>query len=155
MNTTDIQKLKDDLKGECDLVNDTIVRTREDMEQAKRELATLEAGLPKLLAQFHLGKITKSEIIKAKKKRRDLREFFEDSAYILVGLEDYLRILNTRGTQLSLLDKQIRRYETLKTELSNRHRTDLENELLGLAHELSSIDDAKDFLDSVKQKVKS
>ena len=126
-----------------------------DMEQAKREVNELEAGLPKLFAQFYLNGIPKAEIARAKKRVRELREFLEDGPYVLAGLGGLLTTLSTRGTQLSLLDKQLRRYETLKTELSRGHRTDLENQLMGLAHELDSLDDARGFLDSIKQEVKS
>ena len=155
MNTIDVEKMKSDLKEETQQVNEVLAQVRGEMEQAKKELADLEAKLPKFLVQFYLKEIPKAEISKTKKRRKELREFLEDYPFISAGLGDHLKTFSTRGTQIFLLEKQIRRYETLKTELFNRHRTDLENELMGLSQELDCLADAKAFLNSLKREVKS
>ncbi len=155
MDMIDLQKMKADLKEETQKVNEVFAQIRGDMEQAKRELADLEAKLPRILAQFYLGEIPKAEVAKMKKRIRELREFLEDYPFASQGLGDCLKTLSTRGTQLSLLDKQLRRYETLKSELQKGYRAYLENDLMGLAHELGCLDDAKGFLDFIKQEVKS
>jgi len=155
MDMTAIEKRKTDLREEGQMVNEAIARVRGEMEQTKRTLADLEAGLPKLFAHFHLGRIPKSEVTKTKKRIRELRQILEDFPIASAGLTDHLKTLTTRGSQISLLEKQIRRYETLKTDLQTRHRTDLENELMGLAHELNCLDEAKAFLNSIKQEVNS
>jgi ElaB/YqjD/DUF883 family membrane-anchored ribosome-binding protein len=155
MNTIDVEKMKSDLKEETQQVNEVLAQVRGEMEKAKKELADLEAKLPKFLVQFYLREIPKAEISKTKKRRKELREFLEDYPFISAGLGDHLKTFSTRGTQIFLLEKQIRRYETLKTELFNRHRTDLENELMGLSQELDCLADAKAFLNSLKREVKS
>ena len=156
MNTIDVEKMKSDLKEETRQVNEVLAQVRGEMEQAKKELADLEAKLPKFLAQFYLKEIPKTEISKTKKRRRELREFLEDYPFISAGLGDHLKTFSTRGTQIFLLEKQIRRYETLKSELlQGGYRAYLENDLLGLAQEISCLDDAKTFVDSLKREVKS
>jgi hypothetical protein len=151
MDMTDIEKKKAELREESQRVNEVTARVRSETELAKRTLASLEAGLPKLLALFQLGRVPRSELTKTKKRIRELRQWLEDYPLLTLGLADHLTTLSTRGNQISLLEKQIRRYETLKTELQKRHRTDLENELLGLAHELTCLGDAKTFLNSISR----
>ena len=155
MNATDIKNMKDDLKRKADLINEAIIKARGDMEQSKKELADLESQVPKLLALHYLGFVQKSEITKMRKRRSELREFLDEYPFLSAGLGDQLTSLSGKAMSLDQLERQVKRYEFLKTQLQKGRRAHLENELMGLAHELDCLDDARAFLDSIKQEVKS
>ena len=113
--------MKFDLRKEAQRGNDLLGQVRGDMEQVKKELAEMETKLPGLFAQFYLKEIPRAEIARTKKRRRKLREFLDDYPFTSAGLGDHLKTLSTRGSQIFLLEKQLRRYETLKNGLSNRN----------------------------------
>jgi len=155
MNAIDIKNMKDDLKRKADLINEAIIRARADMEQSKKELADLESKVPKLLALHYLGGIQKSEITKMRKRWSELREFLDEYPFLSAGLGDQLTSLSGKAMSLDQLERQVKKYEFLKTELQKGYRAYLENDLMGLAHELGCLDDAKGFLDSIKEEVKN
>ena len=61
MNITDIQKPKDAIRREFNPASGAAVRTRADMEEGRRDLADLEAEIPRLLARLCLRELSKSE----------------------------------------------------------------------------------------------
>jgi hypothetical protein len=136
MNKTDTKNMKDDLRLKSDLINEGIVRGTVEMEQSKKELADLESQVPKLLALRYLGVIQKSEIAKARKRRPELPEFFQEYPFLWEGLRDQLISLGGMPMSLDQLERQAKRYEFLKTELQKDHQAHLGNELMGLGKEL-------------------
>jgi hypothetical protein len=150
MNTIDLEKMKSDLREEISRVNDALRQILGEFESAKKELADLEAQLPRLLALFYLGKISKSELAKVKKRRSELREFLEEFPFLESGLNDQLKVINGKMVQVNATERQLKRYETLKVELEKGRNAYYENEFLGLAHELGCLDDARSFLNGVQ-----
>ena len=138
MNTIVLEKMKSD----C-------------WEKPKKDLADpggkLHQGYRSILFESYPG----GEIARTKNARREPLEFLEDYPFTSAGLGDHLKTLSTRGSHISLLEKQIRKYETLKSELQKGYRAHLGNELMSLVHELECLADAKGFLDSLTKEVKN
>jgi len=154
MNTIDLEKMKSDLREEISRVNDALRQILAEHEQSKKELADLEAQLPRLLALFYLGKISKAELAKVRKRRGELREYLEEFPFLESGLNDQLKAINGKLTQVSATERQLKRYEALKVELEKGRNAYYDNEFLGLAHELGCLDDARSFLNGVHTSAK-
>jgi len=151
-NLFDLEREKVELRGQTDHVVEALRKAKVNLEAAAKELNELkEKTLPKALADFALGKITRSELQKIKKKIVGFEEVIADHPSLIRGLEaENIRIgVGMRNREWS--ETNLRKYQALKTELREKgFCSDLGNSLLGLSHELNCVDEARGFLEELK-----
>lgn len=103
---------------------------QERVSLAQKELRKMEEQVyPRALSDAVLGKITKAELARVKKRRRELKEVVEDWAYLQKGLvgkdgPSELGRLDGEGMKLSWLEQQVRAYEGLRTEILEKGLTE-------------------------------
>lgn len=150
MKMNDLETKKTELMEKTRELDDAVQRFQEVLSSAKQELEAINRTFPSLLAREFMG-YSKTEAYKAKKRRKQLITFIEESVLIQAGFEDERKRLNRDALLIGCLKRDLARYESLKQQLSqNPRRTDLENQFLGLGHELGCLPDAQTFLHELK-----
>jgi hypothetical protein len=93
MNKKDVRKMFENQMVEQEKIQKIIQKTKDDKAKAKVELEELNEKLSYLLADYALGKIPKTQITKAKKRRDELQEIILDAPLLLEGL-NRLRVIS-------------------------------------------------------------
>ncbi len=137
------------------------MKAQQDSLAAEKEVRVMkEKTLPKALADFSLGIISKGELAKVKKRFHDLERILTDSPLLLSGLMTERARLDVEGGQFALIEQYVvRPYQALKAEiLESGLSPDRIDRLRGLAKELNrefgdqALEDAELFLSSQQGK---
>ncbi len=137
-------------------LDDCFRRVRRDSAAAEEGLKEIKGKvLSKVLADFSLGRITKGEVAKVKKRLRDLGEVVADHPVLLNGLMAERSRLDAEARQVTFLEQDIRKFLSLLK--GGDFRKGMETDLLILARDLSKtfgdqvLEDAEEFLKQQQQ----
>lgn len=131
------------------------MKAQQDSLAAEKEFKEMkEKTLPKALADFSLGIISKGELAEVRKRFHDLERILTDSPLLLSGLMTERARLDAEGGQFALIEQHIiRPYQALKAEiLESGLSSDRIDRLRGFGKELSrelgpeALQDPEEFL---------
>jgi hypothetical protein len=131
--------------------------------EKQKNLEEIDKNLPRLLADFALGRIQKSEVVNIKKCRAKLLEDIHDIPLLIDGLRAEERRNAHKADPIAGRERVLNVYEAKKAEIQSnlggrrcRHIEQWSQELLEMAQNpaLDCIEDAREFLENLRAKVK-
>jgi hypothetical protein len=157
MNRESINEMWAEWKAEHQRIQDLIQKAEDEKARAVVELQNLEAALPENLADCFLGKIKKSDVVRIKRQRADLKETIADLLEVIKILKrEELRHCH-KAKPINKFEDALREYESKKAQIIERpdfrYIDRVKEELLIMSKnpDLDCEADAQEFLSNLKK----
>jgi len=140
-------ELKSILQEKSQRIQAIIKESEKAKKEAEAELETINNDkLPSALAHQILEPASMVEVARWKRRRAKLQAIIADYPMLIRGL-------GVEQAKDFVLRRRLERYQTVKDQLQSNYDADLEKRLIEMARTIDCLDDAEEFIRSLKKRV--